>query len=192
MSSMMSPSAGGAIIARALICAIVVSFAFGVGSTRAESQTERQNAVKAGFIYNFAKFAVWPDSALAGKDKFTFCVGENKEFSRIFRLVTNRKKIGLLPVEVKDVMAGQPVEECQVLYVPDNEPETIKSFMENPSEAPVLSVGDSKDFAVNGGIIGFYVDSGRIRFEICLSKATNRGITISSELLSLAKIRQNC
>jgi len=191
MSSMMSPGAGGA-IARALICAVVVSFAFGVSSTRAESQTERQNAVKAGFIYNFAKFAVWPDSALAGKDKFTFCVGENKEFSRIFRLVTNRKKIGLLPVEVKDVMAGQPVEECQVLYVPDNEPEIVKSFMENQSGAPVLSVGDSKDFAANGGIIGFYVDSGRIRFEICLSKAANRGITISSELLSLAKIRQNC
>ena len=54
--------------------------------------------------------------------------------------------------------------------------------------APVLTVGDGDDFARNGGMIGLFVEDGRMRFAINPDAAHRAGLRLSSQLLKLAKI----
>lgn len=51
-----------------------------------------------------------------------------------------------------------------------------------------LSVSDATGFARTGGIIEFYVDSGRMRFAINVDAAQRSGLRLSSRLLGLATI----
>ena len=52
----------------------------------------------------------------------------------------------------------------------------------------VLTVGDTADFASEGGIIGLRLDGERIRLSVNLTAAERAKVRISSRLLSLATI----
>ncbi len=53
---------------------------------------------------------------------------------------------------------------------------------------PILTIGDSPNFARRGGIINFILVDDKVRFEINVEAAKQANINISSRLLSLAKI----
>ena len=53
-----------------------------------------------------------------------------------------------------------------------------------------LTVGESTGFASRGGVIGFFRDGTRIRFEINRTAAREVGVRISSRLLRLAKLTE--
>ena len=54
--------------------------------------------------------------------------------------------------------------------------------------ASILTVGDGEDFARGGGVIGLFIEDGRMRFAINSDAAQRAGLRLSSKLLSLAKI----
>jgi preprotein translocase subunit Sec61beta len=54
----------------------------------------------------------------------------------------------------------------------------------------VLTVGESEAFARQGGMIRFFEEDNRLRFEINPTAAEKVGLRISSKLLKLARIRQ--
>src|SRR5260370_3970113 len=52
----------------------------------------------------------------------------------------------------------------------------------------VLTVGESKDFAARGGVVGMVTAEERVRLEINLTVAMRARLTISSRLLSMAHV----
>ena len=52
----------------------------------------------------------------------------------------------------------------------------------------MLTVGETEDFARQGGVIAFYSEGKKIRFEINADLARRLGLKISSELLKLGKV----
>jgi len=52
----------------------------------------------------------------------------------------------------------------------------------------VLIVGDGREFAERGGVIGLFVEDGHMQFAVNLGLARRAGITLSSQMLSLATI----
>jgi hypothetical protein len=53
--------------------------------------------------------------------------------------------------------------------------------------SPVLVVGDTERFARRGGTIGFLMERKKVVFEINEGAAKGAGLTISSQLLKLAR-----
>jgi hypothetical protein len=53
---------------------------------------------------------------------------------------------------------------------------------------PVLTVGESPEFIQHGGIVNFFLDGKRVRFEINPTAATRVNLRISSRLLQLARL----
>lgn len=51
----------------------------------------------------------------------------------------------------------------------------------------MLTVGDSEHFAEEGGMIGFFLEDNKVRFEINLGAAEQAKLKISARLLALAK-----
>jgi hypothetical protein len=52
----------------------------------------------------------------------------------------------------------------------------------------ILTVSECDGFAQKGGVINFYPDGTRVRFEINPEAARRAGLKISSQLMSLGKI----
>ena len=52
----------------------------------------------------------------------------------------------------------------------------------------ILTVSESPEFPRNGGIINFYVEKQRVRFEIAVPAAERAGIKLSSKLMTLGRL----
>jgi hypothetical protein len=53
---------------------------------------------------------------------------------------------------------------------------------------PILTVGDISGFSRDGGIVEFFLQTGKVRFDINLSAARHSRLKISSQLLKVARI----
>ena len=79
---------------------------------------------------------------------------------------------------------------CQILFVSDGigVPDWVR--LQAQHRSGTLTVGESRGFASRGGVIGFFRDKTRIRFEINRNAAREVGVKISSRLLRLAKLTE--
>jgi hypothetical protein len=77
---------------------------------------------------------------------------------------------------------------CHVLYIADTDPARITATLDELRNAPILTVGDGDQFARGGGMIGLFIEDGRMRFAINTDAAQRAGLRFSSRLLSLARI----
>jgi len=82
---------------------------------------------------------------------------------------------------------GEALKKCHVLFFHATKGHNYHDFLELVRDSNVLTVGDMKDFTAKGGIIGFVVEKGKVRFEINLTTARRAKLKISSKLLRLAK-----
>ncbi len=143
--------------------------------------------VKAAFLYNFGKFVEWPPGALPA-DSFAICVlGEDPFGPELDRLIEGKsvhgKKLG-----AHRLGRAEEAGKCQVLFVSASENGRLAHILASVRGRSVLTVGDTEGFAHRGGIINFRLVENKVRFEINLDAAERAGLTVSSQLLKLAKI----
>jgi len=153
---------------------------------RAQSEGPTEYQVKAAFIYNFAKFVEWPTDAFSDSTApLRFCVLGESLVGPDLSQITQGKVIGGHPIQV--LQNSRNVRECHVLFISASHNIAMKDIQEALRRVPVLTVGESRDFAAQGGMIGFVVEDSRVRFEVNLQAAKQMRLNISSKLLSLAK-----
>jgi hypothetical protein len=156
-----------------------------VSAASQERRAATETALHAAFVYNFAKFVDWEGAGSAGP--LRFCVlGDEAVEEALGQLVVGSSVQGRLATVVRDVNRNQ-LSACHVLYVGDV---TVggEAFLNDLSRRPVLTVGNGKGFAERGGMIGLFVEGGHMQFAVNLNLTRRAGITLSSQLLSLATI----
>jgi hypothetical protein len=78
---------------------------------------------------------------------------------------------------------------CHILFIAASvSPEEKAAAIQKARGSAVLLVGEEPGFADEGGMINFFMDENKIRFEINTENAKQDRLKISSKLLSLAKI----
>jgi hypothetical protein len=80
----------------------------------------------------------------------------------------------------------EDLKDCQIVFVANSERDNVATIIESLSGGNVLTVGESEGFAKRGGIIGFVVQDGQVRFEINNGAARQAGLKIDLRLLKLA------
>ena len=156
-------------------------------SARAQSPGEYE--VKAVFLYNFAKFVEWPPNFPSeGNDPFVIGILGQDPFGAAVEQALLRKTINGRPLAIKRVKHAQDTRGCQILFISASESKRLKAHLAQLKGDPVLTVGDTENFAQEGGVIAFTLEDNRVRFEINVDAAQRAGLRISSRLLSLAKI----
>jgi hypothetical protein len=89
-------------------------------------------------------------------------------------------------IQVRILTRADEWRDCHVLFIPAAEKARGETILRALAQAPVLTVGDSEEFAQSGGIIGLKLRAGRVRFDINLAAARKAGLSLSSQLLKLA------
>jgi hypothetical protein len=177
------------------ITAVIVTIAMlGAGRTRAGPPTRLDAAskvyeIKAAFIYNFAQFTQWPDSAFASSDSpFVLAFIGDGSLGPALERVLDGKSIAGHPIVLKHLDMTSQISGCHLLFIPESEESHLDDIFNVIGNQPILTVGETTKFMQAGGIIRFFIADGRIRFEIDPDAADKAALRLSSRLMSLAKI----
>jgi hypothetical protein len=144
--------------------------------------------VKAAFLFHFAQFVEWPGEAFKdASSPLTYCtIGEDRFRGALDESVKG-KSVGGRPLRVLHLKQREQIEGCQVVFVAIEEKKRLEETLAGAAGQAVLTVGETEHFARDGGMIGFFLEENKVRFEINLDAASKARLKISAKLLSLAK-----
>ena len=146
--------------------------------------------VKAAFLYHFAHLVEWPGQPTPG-EPFVIAVVGSDPFENTLEEVLAGKSVRGQPVRVQRFAGPAQLDGARVhiLFVGRGADEAMRRSFPILAGQPVLTVGESEDFAERGGVIRFRVTpEGRVAFDINQQRAEQSGLRISSQLLKLARI----
>jgi hypothetical protein len=151
------------------------------------AQGVSESALKAAFLLNFAKFTEWPPDARPMTAPIILCSAD-ETVTPSLETTVNGQMIEKHPVSANRVTLDGPFRECAVLYVGKVDERRTAQLAQALKGASVLTVGDDQVFATSGGIIGLFVEAGRMRFAINIGAAEQARLRLSAKLLTLARI----
>jgi len=155
----------------------------------AMAEVGREYQVKAAFVFNFAQFVQWPGKAFSSDDAaFVIATVGADPFEGALEKAVAGKTISGHPVIVKHFATSDQIGDCHLLFVPAGEDANLSAVFRRIGERPVLTVGESEAFPRTGGCIRFYIEEGKVRFEINPDAATKANLKISAKLMSLARV----
>lgn len=153
------------------------------------SQSPSEYEVKAGFLYNFSLFVRWPDKAFESPQApLVFGVYGKDPFGRTLDRTLAGKRAHDREIFTRRIQRPEDIQGCHLLFVPRSTTEELRRILDHVAGQPILLVGEQENFATQGGMINFYLDQSRVRFEINPEEARRREVRISSKLLGLARI----
>lgn len=142
--------------------------------------------VKANYLYKFAPFVEWPQSAFAGPDSpFAICVVGDDPFGASLDDAVKGQRIAGHPVIIRRTPVATPELPCHMMFVSRSSKPPAAEVFRTVAGRPILTVCDQEG-DVPCGMIGFTFQAGRVRFAIDAAAAQASGLLISSRLLGLA------
>ena len=133
-------------------------------------------AVKAAYLYNFAKFVEWPPETFATDDSpLRICVAGDNPFGDALASLSD-KRVASHPVEVRAIPETANFNPCQIVFISRSEQGRFKALLTKLHRLPILTVSDIGDFALAGGMIGLIEADQRIRVNINLSVTRQAGL----------------
>ncbi len=146
----------------------------------------REYLIKAAILFNFAKFASWPESAfISSRAPIHVCVLGEDPFGPSLETV-HGKQARNRPLTTARIESVEASESCHILFVSKSERANLAKIIDYVANRPILTVADMSRFAEVGGIIALKEVDNRSRIEINLTAAEQAGVRLSSKLLRLA------
>ena len=144
---------------------------------------ESQQAIKAAYLYNFAKFTHWGDLSetaplhiqIVGTHPFGFSL-----------VPLTSKFVAKHPVVIDILTECDPEQSLHILFISRSQARELRSILNSVADKKVLTVSDIPDFVERGGMIGLIEKGNNIRFRINLDAAHSVGLILSSQMLRLA------
>ena len=173
---------------------LLSAMALGSHAEGVDTSDSSEYLIKAGFIYNFAKLVEWPTISFAQPDSpiVIGILGEDPFGATLDKIVADKKinGRGLAVKRLKWSRDLKDLKDCNILFVSTSEKEHIESVIDAMKGLPILTIGDAPGFAKRGGVMNFVLEDNKVRFEVNVEAAKHADLTISSRLLTLAKIVQ--
>ena len=169
-----------------LLClAIYVS---GLNSAGAQSASEYD--VKTALLYKAAKFIDWPatDTATNANSRLLCVVGSKKALKALEKL--DGKGIRGLPIEVKRISTEAELANCAIAFFEAKQTLTAQQLISAAAEYPILTVGQSENFAEQGGIMSLVVSKSRVNILVNGSAVKTSQLNVNSQLMEVATVVQ--
>lgn len=176
---------------RGLLAAIFIASAvlLEASASHADESQANEYAVKAAFLYNFAKFAEWPADAFAD-ERSPIVVGVLgvDPFGPMLDEMLASKTAHARPFTVRRLARPGQAAECHLVFVAGSSGPSGQLALQAIGDRPVLTVGESSEFIALGGLINFQVEQNRVVFEVGAEKSAVAPVRLSSQLLKLARL----
>ena len=145
--------------------------------------------LKSVFLFQFANFVTWPAGAFRDESTpITIGILGDDPFGAAIDEVVSGESVGTRRLEVRRYQSIDQVERCHILFVSASEADHLPAILASLRGRNVLTVGDTKDFVAQGGVVGFTVGRNRLKLRVNLAAADSAQLTISSKLLRQADV----
>jgi len=150
------------------------------------SDISREYLIKSAILFNFAKFASWPQSAFTSPGApLRICVLGDDPFGAALDTL-NGKQVRNRPLATARITDIHDAPQCHIVFVSTSETPRLPEILDYLGQHPILTVGDINRFASFGGIIALKEIDNRSRIEVNMGAADHAGVKLSSKLLRLA------
>lgn len=158
-----------------------------VSPATAQAATSLEYDVKAAFLYNFTKFVEWPASAFEERGSLRLCVFGDDPFGKSLQSVVEGEQVQGRPITLLRIDSLGDPRLCHILFLGRTETERLPAVLAAVRGAPVLTVGEAPGLLEKGVGVNFFLEEGKVRFEINQAAVEGAGLKMSSKLLRLAK-----
>jgi surface polysaccharide O-acyltransferase-like enzyme len=166
------------------IIILMLSFVL-VQESRSSMQSPTQKQITIVYLYNFLKFAKWPDHFSKDSEPFIINILGNDPFGQLLDYLRGKTVRGR-KIEVVKVHDINLINQCHLLFISSSEADNMNIIVSSLEEKPILTISNIPGFIDNGGMIGLKIINDKIRFEINNSLARRHELKLSSKLLELA------
>jgi hypothetical protein len=169
-----------------LLLWLVIFFGFSATSLAEQPSVVE---VRALYLYNFSVFVRWPASTFEAPDSpIRYCVLGNRILYRTLEKLLKGESVQGHPLELTTAVNAEDWSHCQLLYLDHSLGDRIPRILAEVRKYPALTIGDTKEFPREGGMIGLLRKGRRVRPTINTETVAASGIRISSKLLGLANL----
>lgn len=158
------------------------------GSAEPLVQSGSEYDVKAAYLYNFITFTEWPADALAGDNPIVIGIVGDDPFRGALDRIAGSKTVGGRRLVIRRIASGQDCRGCQVLFITASEKRNVHKILDSVRGSGTLTVADMDGFIKSGGVINFFIEERRLRFEVNPNAAAQARLKLSSQLLRSAKV----
>jgi hypothetical protein len=154
--------------------------------TQAVAATEQQ--LKAVFIFNFSHFVGWPpDSFETPTEPFVIGVLGGDAIAAQLEQAVRDERLDGHPLVIQRLRSTEVIPNCRILYIDRSLGPDLDRILAQLRPRGTLTVSDLQGAAARGVAIELANDRNRIRLVINADSAHGAGLTISSNLLRLAR-----
>lgn len=145
--------------------------------------------VKAGFLFNFAKFVEWPSKAFdATNSPIVIGIRADDPAAPVLQLALQGKVANGRSLAVKLLPDTAGLSSCHIFFLGRTQKERFEDMLARAQGLPVLTVGEMDEFAHRGGMVNFVRKDEAFRFDVNLDAAEKVGLKVSGKLASMATI----
>ncbi len=180
------------VLTASIRCSLVLSLAWLAITPRlvmAQSSAAKEYQIKAACLLNFVQFIEWPAAAFS-KPETPIIIGVlgDDPFGNVLEQTFQDESVQGRQLVIKRSHQLEELKNCHMLFIAKSERPRLAEILANLNDASMVTVGEIDEFARAGGIINFYIDGGKIRFEVNADSAQRKGLKIGSQLLKRARI----
>lgn len=154
----------------------------------AQSGVSKEYEIKAAFLFHFTQFVEWPSTNATNAIPFRIGVPGDNPFGNALNEIVKGESVHGHKLIVEYSQDVEDLTNCRILFISNHEQQHLPAILEKLRGRPILTVSDCDGFARQGGIIAFYLNAGKVRFQINPEAADRAGLKLSSQLMRLGQI----
>ncbi len=153
----------------------------------AEPLVAPEYEVKMGFIFNFINFVAWPEEAFENAEEtLSFCFASDHPAANVlFQL--NDQSIRGRKLKVYKVEPDLLETKCHILFFGTDNRILIRRTIAGISGQHILTIGEVDGFTRMGGVINFFNQNKKLRFEVNIDAAKRENLKMGAGLLQSAQ-----
>ena len=188
------PARGLRLDCRRLLATLLAGALAVIVPARAQDLDARQLAeVKAGFVLNFIRYTTWPEESFDGPDAplRVVVLGDAAVAETLQAIASRAGAVSSGRRVTVDRILFSSVDEllsAHVVYIGDSSDHATMELLERLAGHDVLVVGDGREFAAAGGMIGIWRDGERLVFDANPEAIRATRIVVSARVLKLARL----
>jgi len=150
--------------------------------------TAKEYQIKAAFIYNFTKFVKWPEPDFTTSNA-PIVIGyiTNNPFGPELENTLRGRTLHSRPFVCRHIENAYEAKQVHVLFISLDNPHYNQALLQQLGSAPVLTIAEDEGFVKSGGMIEFFLEKGKVRFNLNMPAAKRAGLSINARLQALAR-----
>lgn len=149
-------------------------------------QQLQEDALKINYVLQLTKFIQWPAISLPQSEPIELCVFKTTQsldsWQKIHLQESQNRKIHLRLITI-----DKQLSQCNVVFIHKLIPNSvIKKNYQLLISNNILTIGEKRKFAEEGGMIEINQSNGKVDIKINTKTATDTGLSINANLIELA------